>query len=611
MGRVHGPGARLRMVIAVVGLLGATSPAAAQPARGVDRDAWLSRLRRALSEDQPDAAFERWVQDWHGRPGTGLAEGVRGAGRGQPGQPGAPLGTEFWDALGNDALGQVDGALNEALGRWAAAPTPENLGRVEALERVRDRMHGLGARGADAAAAEEPMSPHGRPVRDASGQVIGWDRDGDGVADLFDLDGDGVPDHFGGGSNRAAYAGGGGTTTGVGAAGAPGGTTRDVAGAFRASTTTRAVRATSAPAGAPGEARPTTGREPAPPARVDLPALGRLEGALREAREAAGRLEGALERSSARVAAAERVRDRTDAARAASAGLEAEARRVPAASRGAAVARLREGLAVAIDVEEQVGRCLRQCAGRGGLEQVVEVILEVGEALHEVGVAFWRAGQAVGAIDPAADPPARPGAAEEGAGTGTGFLVGDGRHVVTNAHVVGHAQVVEVQHGERTVSGQVVARDEALDLALVRVGASLGEPLRFGPAGRRPGVVVFAYGFGVLSARGDDASRCLTTRGSVAYLENGEIIFDAHVNPGNSGGPLVDARGCFVGVVVAKTVADATRGIDSVSIAVDGEVAVRWLSTHGVHATHEPGPPRGDLPPDADVRQAVVRIVRR
>ncbi|MBX3465880.1 MAG: trypsin-like peptidase domain-containing protein [Planctomycetes bacterium] len=610
MGRVHGPGARLRIVtLLVLGLLGGSSTALAQRAPApIDRDAWLSRLGQALREDRPDEAFDRFLQDWHKGPGAGLAGEVRGAGR-RPAD--APLGKDFWDVLGHDALGQVDGALHEALGRWADAPNGDNLGRVEALERVRDRMHGVGAPadGPIAEGAPRAEGPHGREVRDAEGRVIGWDRDGDGVADLFDRDGDGVPDHFTGGSNAAAaYA----ATPTTGDTGA---VTRRMAGSVRTvTTTTTRVRTGGAPGAGAGGLRGTTGREPAPaaPVRADLPTLDRVEGHLREALEAAGRLEGALERSTSRVAAAERVRDRLAAASEVARGLEAEARRAPAAAHPHVATRLTAGLNVAVDVENQLNRCLSLCAGRGGLEQVTSILGEAGTGpFYDVVLAIWNACKVVGAVDPDAVAPPRGGAAEEGAGTGTGFLVGDGRHLITNAHVVGNAQVVEVEHAGRTVSGQVVARDPALDLALIRVGASLGEPLRFAPAARRPGVVVFAYGFGVLSARGDDASRCLTTRGSVAYLEDGLILFDAHVNPGNSGGPLVDARGCFVGVVVAKTIADSARGIDSVSIAVDGEVAVRWLSSHGVHATHEPGPPRGDLPPDPEVRQAVARIVKR
>ncbi len=117
---------------------------------------------------------------------------------------------------------------------------------------------------------------------------------------------------------------------------------------------------------------------------------------------------------------------------------------------------------------------------------------------------------------------------------------------------------------------------------------------------------MFAYGFGVL---GGDSSTLLLTRGTISALrpEEGRLVFDAKVNPGNSGGPLVDGDGRWLGVVVAKT--HVGEGLDSLSLAVHGQAVVAWLAQHRVNVAVGSGLPRGEVPPDQQVRASTVRVV--
>jgi len=157
-------------------------------------------------------------------------------------------------------------------------------------------------------------------------------------------------------------------------------------------------------------------------------------------------------------------------------------------------------------------------------------------------------------------------------GTGSGFVLDDAGHIVTNAHVVGAGgedsdiSVVLGDGKERTA--ELVGSSEAYDLAVLetepdelrvaRLGSS--SALRVGQ-----GVVAFGSPLGLTST---------VTSGIVSALERpvtaggtGEASYinaiqtDAAINPGNSGGPLVDLRGRVVGVNSAiATVGSALGG---------------------------------------------------
>ena len=132
---------------------------------------------------------------------------------------------------------------------------------------------------------------------------------------------------------------------------------------------------------------------------------------------------------------------------------------------------------------------------------------------------------------------------------GAGFFVTP-TQVLTNAHVVcpqGELMKIIVAGG-RTVMGTVRATDSKHDLALVDVAGASGEPLPFADAAAlRAGESVIAVG----SPRGLEFT---TARGSVSFVGRAQlgvayVQVDINVNPGNSGGPLLDAKGRVVGIV--------------------------------------------------------------
>lgn len=142
---------------------------------------------------------------------------------------------------------------------------------------------------------------------------------------------------------------------------------------------------------------------------------------------------------------------------------------------------------------------------------------------------------------------------------GSGWVYDEQGHIVTNAHVVRGAQRITLQFQDgRTVDAEMVGYDTSTDVAVIQAKTTEGLfPVRRAAGDNlRQGDRVFAFGSpfgfkfsmseGIVSGLGRDPRSVIGQTGYTNFIQT-----DAAVNPGNSGGPLVDARGLLVGMNVA------------------------------------------------------------
>ena len=164
-----------------------------------------------------------------------------------------------------------------------------------------------------------------------------------------------------------------------------------------------------------------------------------------------------------------------------------------------------------------------------------------------------------------------------GSGSGTGFVVDADGTVVTNAHVVGDSDRVEVQlSDDRTVTGEVTGVDTSSDLAVLHV-----DPARTGKLTAleladsstvRTGQLAVAIGspFGLpqTATAGIVSGTGRHIQAPDGFQIDSVIQTDAPINPGNSGGPLLDAAGRVIGVNSQIATGGASQGNVGIGFAV-------------------------------------------
>jgi serine protease Do len=188
---------------------------------------------------------------------------------------------------------------------------------------------------------------------------------------------------------------------------------------------------------------------------------------------------------------------------------------------------------------------------------------------------------------PETNPPAAPRNS-----TGTGFRFTEAGHVMTNHHVVEQCKTIRLHRsGEVPVAASVVARDQVNDLAILKADGPLsGAVAAFSRTGSvRAGSEVVVFGFPLTGLLADSGNVTTGNITAMAGLGNDSRVFQisAPVQPGNSGGPMLDRKGGVVAVIVSKldtkSMTEKTGDVpQNVNFAIKSSVVLSFVESLGL-----------------------------
>jgi trypsin-like peptidase len=183
-----------------------------------------------------------------------------------------------------------------------------------------------------------------------------------------------------------------------------------------------------------------------------------------------------------------------------------------------------------------------------------------------------------------------PAPADAETSSGSGIAIGTGGEVLTNSHVIEGCANITAQLADKIEAATVLARDDRNDLAVIRTKSVIGTAAIFREgASVRPGDTVVAMGYPLSGLLATTANVSVGTVSALAGLNDDSryLQISAPVQPGNSGGPLLDTSGHLVGIVTAKLnavrVARFTGDVpQNVNFAIKADIAKTFLDSRNI-----------------------------
>ncbi len=197
---------------------------------------------------------------------------------------------------------------------------------------------------------------------------------------------------------------------------------------------------------------------------------------------------------------------------------------------------------------------------------------------------------------------------EQGVATGTAFAVNDDGYFVTNEHVVQGCSAIGIVMDEKLYPATIFNSDPKLDLAIIKVSPSLANSyIKFAPE-VRTGQSVTALGFPLTDVLGIGVK---VTTGIISSMtgyegDNTNMQFSAAIQPGNSGGPLVDQFNRLVGVTTSALVGEE---IQNINFAVKAANVQRFLGANRIDFDISTSEVQIDIPTIVEKSDEYVRLV--
>ncbi len=174
--------------------------------------------------------------------------------------------------------------------------------------------------------------------------------------------------------------------------------------------------------------------------------------------------------------------------------------------------------------------------------------------------------------------------------TGTGFIINNQGYAITNYHVIDECQNMTAYLNSNPILGKIAFKDSLNDLAILKLDFKSQAFARFRSSRYfLLGEKVLVAGYPLQDVLASDLNFTTGILSSLGGLNNDKkrLQITAPVQPGNSGGPLMDTSGNIIGVIVSKL--DAVSMMESnkdipqnINFAIKGKIARSFLKVHGI-----------------------------